>query len=230
MDYGGLPSHRAKGPASPATTHTPRSPAVNRSATHVSGTGSSLTLSSGASISYLSSYGCSGACKCMNNLLCTTTSTPSLGWRIIRAPPETGLDAHIHLTVSMLNTYKADLVSFYDSNGGLPVITPWSSSNCCWALSSSLRWTIGGNHKYPGKSNGVQCCNCETYSGTYTLGDMSSLSSSDTWGTSSVCSDNKPGHLLQAGAVALVEHGHVIHIHNVAWAVAVGFRVQTQTT
>ena len=75
MDYGGQPSHRAKGPASPATTHTPRSPAVNRSATHVSGTGSSLTLSSGASISYLSSYGCSGACKCMNNLVCTTTST-----------------------------------------------------------------------------------------------------------------------------------------------------------
>ena len=75
MDYGGLPSHRAKGPASPATTHTPRSPAVNRSVLHVSGTGSSLTLSSGASISYLSSYGCSGACKCMNNLLCTTTST-----------------------------------------------------------------------------------------------------------------------------------------------------------
>ena len=94
----------------------------------------------------------------------------------------------------MLNTYKADLVSFYNSNGGLPVITPWSSSNCCWALSSSLWWTIGGNWMYPSKSNGVQFCNCETYSGTYTRGGISSLSTSDIWGTTSTCSDARnPG-------------------------------------
>ena len=99
----------------------------------------------------------------------------------------------------MLNTHKADLVSFYNSNGGLPVITSWSSSNCCWAFSSSLRLTIGGSYKYPVKSNGVQCCNCETYSGTYTIGGMT-LSTSDIWGTTSICSNNKnPGIFYKQG-------------------------------
>ena len=108
------------------------------------------------------------------------SSSPGGGWTLISS-------------TSLLNTYKADLVSFYNSNGGLPVITPWRSTNCCFSLSSNLRWDIDGSYVYP-----AGCCNCGTYSGTYKFnlpGVQTKTSlSTETWSTTNRClAANNPG-------------------------------------
>ena len=111
------------------------------------------------------------------------SSSPGGGWTLISS-------------TSLLETHKAALTSFYNSNGGIPVITSWASSNCCWAMSSSLRWSIDGAYFYPGGGGGGTgaCCSCETYTGTYFFNGHSSLSGTETWTGSPVCSDNNnPG-------------------------------------
>ena len=126
----------------------------------------------------------------LNNCVTTTifgmadhSSTPGNGWTLIS-------------TTSLLDTHKAALIAFYNSNGGLPVISSWTSSNCCWALSSTARLAIGSTHAYPANSDG-ECCSCESYSGTYKFsqsGTVITTLSTETFGSTTGCSDNNnPG-------------------------------------
>eukprot|EP00964_Phaeocystis_antarctica_P132592 scaffold96713_cov33-Phaeocystis_antarctica.AAC.1 len=111
------------------------------------------------------------------------SSNPGDGWTVISTP-------------SLLNTHKAALVAYYNSNAGLPVISSWSSSNCCFAMSSTARWALNSLHMYPANPNGP-CCSCEAYSGTYRFSPgapKSTLSASDVFTSSTGCSDNNnPG-------------------------------------
>ena len=54
-------------------------------------------------------------------------------------------DGWVPVTYADLSsTYLDDFIEFYNTNGGLPLLITWSSSNCCFAFSelSDTRLTI----------------------------------------------------------------------------------------
>jgi hypothetical protein len=108
------------------------------------------------------------------------------------------------MSVSDLETYKIQLVTAYNKNGGLNVVKSFLSGNCCIAVSGGKKVTISGTpfkYQFPASQNGALQCNPK---GGYALGSkyqfykLPTLKAGISFNAMDVCStDKNPGMFMK---------------------------------
>ena len=106
---------------------------------------------------------------------CVTSHNPGFFMRQVAAPtpvtkPEFGLydreaspgGGWAAVSLAVLEQHKEAFVDHYNANHGLNVIKPFTSGNCCVALSSGLKLTISNTpykYQFPASASGDIRCN-----------------------------------------------------------------------
>ena len=96
--------------------------------------------------------------------------------------------------VSSLNMYKSEFIKHYNENGGLSVIKPFQSGNCCISVKSGQKLIISGTpygYQFPAsRSGGIRCNPSEGYTeAKYVFYRSPKLSLSQTFSEKPACAN-----------------------------------------
>jgi hypothetical protein len=112
-------------------------------------------------------------------------TVPAAGWQLMSAADMTA--------------YKSEFVNTYNSNGGINVIKPFQSGNCCVAVRNGLKLTITGTaygYQFPAAaSGGIRCNPTGGYTDpTYRFYKAETLKMTQAFGEKAACTvDHNPG-------------------------------------
>ncbi len=67
-----------------------------------------------------------------------------------------------YMSLLDVQTYETQLINYYNTNGGLDLIKPWQSTNCCFKVKDSPSGEYlfkDGSYVYPATPDGISKCN-----------------------------------------------------------------------
>lgn len=61
--------------------------------------------------------------------------------------------------------YQAVFIALYNQQSGMPLITQWMSTNCCFSTVGGMEFFFGGSYLYPSTGSGYACSPTPAYTG-----------------------------------------------------------------